>query len=149
MRPSRQLQGWRGTTKVGTTGGVGHIVGESTCSSTNYFEIETAPTNSISNVGNKTIDAYEGSHGERDSIPIDESLPEDTDASPPRIVYGDMKKPTESYNTLEESKTTDSLTDHCTVLLDYDPTHGSLESNCCVIRIVKYAVNLGRPVIRT
>lgn len=65
------------------------------------------------------------------------------------MVYGDMRKPSESYNAFEEPRTTDSLTDHCTVLFDYDPTHGPLESNCCVIRKVKYAVNLGRPVIRT
>lgn len=47
------------------------MVGESTCPSSNYLEVETAPTNSLSNVGNKTIDAYEGSHGEIDPAPID------------------------------------------------------------------------------
>lgn len=50
------------------------MVGEPTCPSSNYLDVETIPANSMSNVGNKTMDAYSGSHGEIDPTPIDESL---------------------------------------------------------------------------
>lgn len=64
------------TAKAGTPGVVGHIGGEPTCSSTNYFEVETAPVNSESNVGNSAVEAYEGPHGEIDPKPIVETFPD-------------------------------------------------------------------------